>query len=135
VTDWDKDVDPAEMMAFIRQMGAVSIKEAKEHFGVNSKSARRAFAKLWYHNKVWIIPYRRALYATENTGKKGAPNIAKLKRVWADGHDVAKPRSKPNPEKIAEALRALDEDEAAYRVELERKRRAFERGEYYPNER
>jgi hypothetical protein len=97
VTDWGKDIDPEEMMAFIREMGAVSIKEAKEHFGVNSRSARRAFAKLWYHDKVWVLPYRRALYATENTGKKGNPSIKTLRKVWTEGHAPKPKKVEPVP--------------------------------------
>jgi hypothetical protein len=84
VTDFDKDLDTEKVLAFVRRYKAVSIKETKEHFNVNSKSMRRAFARLWFQDKILLAPYRRAVYIIVNEHKRGAPNVKKL---WTEGHN------------------------------------------------
>jgi hypothetical protein len=67
-------------MEFVRSRGAASIKEIKDHFHTDSASVRHAIGFLYFHDKIWLIPYSRGIFVTENTGKKGPVNIASLRK-------------------------------------------------------
>lgn len=84
MSEWDKDLDKEKVFAFVQRYKAVSIKETKEHFNANSKAMRRAFARLWFQDRILLAPYRRAVYIIVNEHKRGAPNVKKL---WTEGHN------------------------------------------------
>jgi hypothetical protein len=136
--DFNKNLSPIEVMDFIEKFKAVSILETKIHFDTGSESVRRALAKLWYHNKILLIPYRRTVYAIQNTHQRGAPNVTKL---WAEGHGKSKAESskrkttEKTPEEREEFLKQLREEAAEEKAKRKQRMKDFEEGRFHPGDR
>lgn len=64
----------------IQSRGAATTKELKTHFGVDSSSIRRSLTPLLAVDAVWIVARASSVYYMVNTGERGAPNPATVRK-------------------------------------------------------
>lgn len=66
-----------ELQLLIRERGAPTTKEIKDHFKTNSAEVRRVCGKLMTKNQIFPMPWKQGnfakLYWMEVTGEKGQP--------------------------------------------------------------
>ena len=75
------DLDPKEVLRYIREVKAPTTSEIKLRFQTDSKSIRRACGVLMAHNLVLPMPFGIAVVWLETTGKKGMPPVKRLRRA------------------------------------------------------
>ena len=76
----DIELDPDEVMVFIDEVGAPSVREIKEHFATNSRAVRRVLGQLLIDDEILITAYRGGLSILRSRGMKGKPNVEELRR-------------------------------------------------------
>jgi hypothetical protein len=73
-------IPPWIMFREIQNRGAATTKELKTHFGVDSSSIRQSLAPLLAVDAVWIVSRGSSVYYMVNTGQRGSPNPATVRK-------------------------------------------------------
>ena len=75
----DLVIVPEEMMEYIDEMGAISIKEAKTRFATSSQAVRHVIADLLKSDEIILTAHAGGIYLLRRTGERGKPNVKKLR--------------------------------------------------------
>lgn len=86
-------VDPRELLAWLKHHNGATLLEIKEAFqGSNSQTVRVSLGYLMHKNRVYPMPLGRGNAWILVDGKRGRPNVQKLRAPWQEDPQAKKER-------------------------------------------